>query len=294
MNTKKPILNLVKERIVLLDGAMGSVLIDLGLEPGTPPESWNVTYPEKIQGIHLGYFNAGSDAILTNTFGGSGMKLAAHKHGNNVEKYNKKAVELAKAICPENCYVAGDMGPSGAFLPPVGKVTVDDFYNNYLEQAGYLADAGVDFFFIETMVDLKEAEAAVKAAKSISNKPIFASITYQLTKRGYFTIMGDTVPECVKTLEKAGANIIGANCTIGSKEMVDLIALISTETKLPILAKPNAGKPILQSGKTVYPTSVKDFTEDISKIIDKGANVVGGCCGTNPEYILAMRKLRGD
>ena len=294
MNSKKPILELVKERLVILDGAMGSLVIYLGLEPGTPTESWNVSNPEKIQQIHLEYFKAGSDAVLTNTFGGSSMKLAAHKHDHSVEKYNKKAVELAKEICPEDCYIAGDIGPSGAFLPPVGNVTVDDFYENSQEQAGYLADAGVDFFFIETMVDLKEAEAAVKATRSISNKPIFVSITYQLTKRGYFTIMGNAVPDCVKTLEKSGANVIGANCTIGSNEMIDLITLLSAETKLPISAKPNAGLPILQAGKTFYPTSVKDFTEDIRKIIDNGAAVVGGCCGTNPEYIASIRKIRGD
>lgn len=294
MKFKKTILELIQERVVILDGAMGSLLINLGLEPGTPPEYWNISHPEKIQKIHLDYFNAGSDVVLTNTFGGSRMKLSAHKHGHSVERYNKKAVELAKEICPENCYVAGDIGPSGAFLPPVGNVTVDDFYNNFLEQAGYLADAGVDFFFIETMVDLKEAEAAVKATRRVSNKPIFASITYQLTKRGYFTIMGNTVIDCVQTLEKAGVNVIGANCTIGSAEMINLIFLLSQETNLPISAKPNAGIPILQEGKTIYPTSAEDFSNDICEIINKGARVVGGCCGTIPAYISKIKELRGE
>ncbi|MHA1197820.1 MAG: homocysteine S-methyltransferase family protein [Candidatus Heimdallarchaeaceae archaeon] len=243
--------------------------------------------------IHLGYYNDGSDVVLTNTFGGSGMKLSAHKHGHSVEKYNVKAVELAKEICPEDCYVAGDIGPSGSFLPPVGTVTVDDFYESFLEQAGYLSDAEVDFFFIETMVDLKEAEAAVKATRTVSNKPIFASITYQKTKRGYFTIMGNSVIDCVTTLESAGANVIGANCTIGSDEMIDLIPLLSLETDLPISAKPNAGKPILQDGKTVYPTSAEEFSNDINKIIENGAKIVGGCCGTSPEYISLIKKMRG-
>jgi 5-methyltetrahydrofolate--homocysteine methyltransferase len=273
---------------------MGSLLIDSGLKPGIPPESWNVTKPEKIQDIHLKYFRAGSDAILTNTFGGSRMKLSAHKHGHNVEKYNTKAVELVKEICSESNYIAGDIGPSGSFLPPIGTVSVDDFYDNFLEQAGYLADAEVDFFFVETMVDLKEAEAAVKAVRKVSNKPIFASITYQKTKRGYFTIMGNTVTDCVKTLEEAGADVIGANCTIGSDEMIDLILLLAKETECPISAKPNAGKPILQDGKTVYPTSVEDFASDINLIIENGAQVVGGCCGTNPKYIERIKKFRGN
>ena len=287
-------MELLKERVVLLDGAMGSLLLDQGLEPGTPPEYWNVSHPEKIQQIHLEYFNAGSDAVLTNTFGGSGMKLSAHKHGHGVEKYNQKAVELAREICPEDKFIAGDIGPSGSFLPPVGNITVDDFYENFLEQAGILADAGVDFFCIETMVDLKEAEAAVKAIKKVSNLPVFAAITYQLTKRGYFTIMGNSVFDCVTTLEKAGADVIGGNCTIGSEEMIDLIPIISKETDLPISAKPNAGKPQLVQGKTIYPTSKEDFTSDIVQIVKNGAQVVGGCCGTSPEYISNIAEnLRG-
>ncbi len=269
---------------------MGSLLINQGLEPGIPPEYWNVSHPENIQKIHLDYFNAGSDAVLTNTFGGSGMKLSAHKHGNSVEKYNQKAVELVKEICPDDRYIAGDIGPSGAFLPPVGNVTIDDFYENFLEQAGFLAAAGVDFFFIETMVDLKEAEAAVKAAKNVSNIPIFASITYQKTKRGFFTIMGNSVIDCVKTLEKAGADVIGANCTIGSDEMIDLISLISNETNLPISAKPNAGKPQLHEGKTVYPTSAEEFSVDLHQMVKGGARVIGGCCGTSPEFIVRIKE----
>ncbi len=278
-------MELLQEKIVILDGAMGSLLIDQGLEPGTPPEYWNVSHPEKIQKIHLDYFKAGSDAVLTNTFGGSRMKLSAHKHGHSVDKYNKRAVELAREICPEDKFIGGDIGPSGAFLPPVGTVSVDDFYENFLEQTGILNDAGVDFFFVETMVDLKEAEAAVRAAKKTSNRPVFASITYQLTKRGYFTIMGNSVGDCVTTLEKVGADVIGANCTIGSDEMIDLISIASNETDLPISAKPNAGKPQLIKGRTIYPTTEKNFTADIVQITKKGAKVVGGCCGTSPKYI---------
>jgi 5-methyltetrahydrofolate--homocysteine methyltransferase len=288
-------MELVKERVVILDGAMGSLLIDQGLEPGIPPEYWNISHPEKIQKIHSDYFKAGADVVFTNTFGGSRMKLSAHKHGHSIEQYNKAAVELAKEICPESKFIAGDIGPSGAALPPVGSATVEEFYENFVEQASILTDAGVDFFFVETMIDLKEAEAAVKAIKSISNKPIFASITYQKFKRGYFTVMGNSVVDCVKTLEEAGADVIGANCTIESKDMIDLIPLISQETSLPISAKPNAGKPELLNGKTVYPASIEDFTEDILAIINNGARLVGGCCGTDPEFIARLsERIRGD
>jgi 5-methyltetrahydrofolate--homocysteine methyltransferase len=285
MEDKKPILDLIQEHVVILDGAMGSLLIDQGLPPGTPPEIWNVKKPEQIEKIHQEYFQAGSDVVLTNTFGGSSLKLSASKHGNSIEEYNQKAVEIAKKSCPGNGYVAGDIGPSGAFLPPVGNATIIDFESNYLEQTKILAEAGVDFLFIETMVDLKEACAAVKAAKQVSNLPVFACMTYKKTKRGFFTIMGNSVDQCIDSLEKLGVDAIGANCTIGSDDMIELIQQINNLTDLPIIAKPNAGIPQLINGQTVYPTTPKEFAKDISRIVKNNVKVVGGCCGTNPDYI---------
>ncbi len=264
---------------------MGSRLIDLGLQPGTPPESWNITQPEKIKQIHLEYFSAGSDIVLTNTFGGSRLKLEAHGHGDKVKEYNTRAVELAKEICPPKGYIAGDIGPSGKFLPPVGSITEQELIESFIEQTTILAEADVDLFFIETMVDLKEAEIAVKAAKRVSNIPIFASITYKKTKRGFFTIMGNSIEQCSEVLEEAGADAIGANCTISSEEMVDLIPLIANSTDLPIIAKPNAGQPQLVEGKTIYLSKPEEFTRDIQQMIKNGAVIVGGCCGSNPKFI---------
>ncbi|MHA1220733.1 MAG: homocysteine S-methyltransferase family protein [Candidatus Heimdallarchaeota archaeon] len=260
--TKPSVLELIKQRVLVLDGAMGSMLISQGLPAGLPPENWNVTNPEKVRKAHEGYFTAGSDAVLTNTFGGSRLKLDAHGFGDKVKEYNLSAVELAREVCPD-----------------------EDFYETFLEQAKILATAKVDFFFVETMMDVKEAEAAVKAIKKVSNVPIFVSITYQKTKRGYFTIMGDTVEDCVEILTQAGADVIGANCTIGSDEMIDLVPLLKEHSKKPILVKPNAGKPQLVSGKTIYPTSASDFARDISQMVELGARIVGGCCGTNPLFI---------
>jgi len=145
------------------------------------------------------------------------------------------------------------------------------------------------------MVDIKEAEAAVKAARKVSNRPVFASITYQKTKRGYFTIMGNSVTECIKTLENVGVSVIGANCTISSESMVDLVPIMIKETQLPLLVKPNAGKPQLVESKTVYLKDKNDFAEDIVLMIQKGAKVVGGCCGTNPEFISEIsNRVKGD
>ncbi|MHA1532922.1 MAG: homocysteine S-methyltransferase family protein [Candidatus Heimdallarchaeota archaeon] len=285
LKSKPTILDLIKNRIVVLDGAMGSLLIDQGLPPGDPPDFWNISNPEKVQKIHKSYFDAGSDVVFTNTFGSSMLKMMAYKHGNSIEDYNKKAVELAIEICPEHGYIAGDLGPCGGFLPPVGTPTGEEFYNNSLEQAQYLSEAGVDFFVVETMVDIEEAEAAVRAIKEISKLPILASITYKKTKRGYFTIMGNSVEHCVKVLEEAGVDIIGANCTLGSDQMIDLVPVLRKETNLPISVKPNAGQPQLIDGKTIYNATPQDFARDILVMIEAGANVVGGCCGSNPEFI---------
>ncbi len=265
--------------------------MDQGLPPGTPPEMWNVSNPEKVQRVHKGYFDAGSDVVLTNTFGGSGLKLMAYKHGSSIEDYNKKAVEIARQVCPEEGYIAGDIGPSGFFLPPVGNGTIEEFEENFIEQAEILVEAGVDLFFIETMVDLKEAEAAVKAVKEVSKVPIFTSISYQKTKRGYFTIMGNSVEECTTSLQDLGADAIGANCTISSDEMVDLISEIKQYTSLPVIAKPNAGKPELIKGKTVYQATPDDFAKDIKQMVKNGARIVGGCCGTNSEFIEKIDQL---
>lgn len=291
----KTVLELLEERTILLDGAMGSMLIDKGLQPGTPTESWNVTNPEIVKEIHSNYFQAGSDIVLTNTFGGSRLRLDAHGHGDKVREYNSRAVKIAKEICPSNGFVAGDIGPSGMFLPPVGTASETDFKTNFSEQAVILVEAGVDLFFIETMVDIKEAEIAVKAAKNSSNIPIFASMTYKKTKRGFFTIMGNSIKQCAEVLENAGADAIGANCTISSEEMIDLIPLIAKSTNLPIIAKPNAGQPHFVDGKTIYLSKPIEFANDVQQIIRNGARIVGGCCGSNPKFISEMsNKIKGE
>ena len=291
LSKKETILDVVTKRVVLLDGAMGSELIARGLPAGIPSENWNVTNPEKVADIHKNYYAAGADAVLTNTFGGSYAKLAALKHEKYIEDYNIKAVEIARNVCPEGKFVGGDIGPTGLFLPPVGKATIDDISASFTQQAKILSEQDVDFFFIETMLDINEAEAAVIAAKKAANIPIFASITYQKTKRGYFTVMGNTIEECVSKLESAGADVIGANCTITSEEMIDLIISLRKNTKRPISAKPNAGKPELRNGETYYPTPPNDFARDIQQIIEAKADVVGGCCGTNPLFIEKIAEI---
>jgi len=287
---KKSILELAKKRVVLFDGGMGSTLVSLGLPEGECPESWNLTHSEVIKDIHQKYLEAGADVIETNTFGANRLRLASFSYDNQVEEINARAVEIAKNVCPEDKFVAGDIGPCGGFLKPVGKVSIEELEESFLEQAKALSQAGVDLFFIETMYDLREAISAIKAIKKVSDFPIFVSMTFDKKPRGYFTIMGNTISECALELKKAGADVIGANCTLGSEEMIGLIEELRKHTDLPIIAQPNAGKPEFIQNKLTYPQDPESFAEDMMKIIKAGANFVGGCCGTTPEFIRRIHR----
>jgi 5-methyltetrahydrofolate--homocysteine methyltransferase len=287
---KKSILDLAKKRVVLFDGGMGSTLVSLGLSEGECPESWNLTHSEVIRDIHRKYLEAGADVIETNTFGANRLRLASFGYDNQVEELNARAVEIAKKVCPEDKFVAGDIGPCGGFLKPVGKVSIEELEESFLEQAKALAFGQVDFFSIETMYDLREAITAIKAIKKVSGLPIFVSMTFDKKTKGYFTIMGNTISECASELKKAGADVIGANCTLESEEMIGLIEELRKNTDLPIIAQPNAGKPEFVQNKLTYPKDPKSFAEDMMKIIKAGANFVGGCCGTTPEFISEIHK----
>jgi 5-methyltetrahydrofolate--homocysteine methyltransferase len=292
--SKNSILDLAKKRVVLFDGGMGSTIVSLGLSEGECPESWNLSHPEVIKDIHRKYLEAGADVIETNTFGANRLRLASFGYENQVEEINIRAVEIAKKVCPEDKFVAGDIGPCGGFLKPVGNFSLEELEESLLEQAKALAQAGVDFFSIETMYDLREAISAIKAIKKVSDLPIFVSMTFDKKPKGYFTLMGNTISECATELKKAGADVIGANCTSGSKDMIGLVEELRKNTGLPIIIQPNAGKPELIEGKLVYSQDPESFAEDMMRIVKTGANFVGGCCGTTPEFIREIhRRLSG-
>jgi len=287
---KESILNLAKKRVVVFDGGMGSTVVSLGLPEGECPESWNLNHSEVIENIHQKYLEVGADVTETNTFGASRLRLASFGYEDQVEKINVRAVEIAKKVCPEEKFVAGDIGPCGGFLKPVGKFSLEELEESFLEQAKALTQAKVDFFSIETMYDLREALAVIKAVKTVSDLPIFASMTFDKKPKGYSTMMGNTISECATELKKAGADVIGANCTLGSEGMIGLAEELRKSTDLPIIIQPNAGKPELVQGKLVYPQDVRGFAEDIKIMVEAGANFVGGCCGTTPEFIREIHK----
>jgi 5-methyltetrahydrofolate--homocysteine methyltransferase len=288
---KTDILDLLQKRIVLFDGGFGTMLISMGLDKGKASESWNFEHPEKVKQIHKAYFDAGSDVVITNTFGATKIKLSAKGLNDKADEINKVAAKLALEVCPEDGYVAGDIGPTGKFLKPMGEYTYDQFYQNFYQQAKALAQGGADSIIIETMYSLNEAKAAVKAAKDATELPIFATMTFNKTKKGFFTLMGENVGLCLQELEKAGASVVGANCTLVIDEMVELAPILRKATALPILVQPNAGKPILREGETSYVTAPDDFAASVPLLIDAGINAIGGCCGTNPSFIKLIAPL---
>jgi 5-methyltetrahydrofolate--homocysteine methyltransferase len=283
------ILELIRKRRVLLDGGFGTELIRRGLPQGACPETWNVERPDVVREIHKDYFDAGSDAVLTNSFGGSVIKLASHGEDKRCYELNKAAAIIANGVKPEDCFVGGSLGPTGKFLQPQGDFTPEQFEEAYAEQARGLADGGVDFLLIETQYDLREALCAVRAAGRVAKLPVFVTMTYNRTPRGFYTIMGNSVDQCFEGLEREGVLALGANCTLDSADMADLTAVMREKTRLPLIVQANAGKPSLSAqGEVLYSQGLEDYLRHIPRMIENGADIIGGCCGTNPEYIRRM------
>lgn len=286
------ILDLIEKRVVLLDGGFGTELIRLGFPQGECPESWNVEKPEVVKEIHKSYFDVGSDAVLTNSFGGSKIKLASHGLEERCYELNHAAATIANEVKPEGKFVAGSMGPTGKFLKPQGEFTETEFEEAYAEQAKGLTDGKVDFLLIETQYDLKEALCAIRGARRSSNLLIFVTMTFNHHPRGFFTLMGNSPAQCIEELQKESVPVLGSNCTLNSSEMVDLIKIMREKTSLPLIAQANAGKPSLSSeGDVSYSQGLEDYVRYIPKIMENGANIIGGCCGTNPDYIRRMAEI---
>jgi len=292
---KSNILDLITERIVLLDGGMGTELIKNGFPPGACPELWNVENPGIIKKIHKNYFDAGSDAILTNSFGGNTIKLSAYNLEERCYELNYEAARIANKVKPDGKFVGGSIGPTGKFLKPTGNFTEEEFEESFVQQAKALSDGKVDFILIETQYDIKETLCAFRASKRVSSVPVFVTMTFNIYPKGYFTIMGNSVKQCIEEFMANEVPVIGANCTLNSKDMANLIKTMRQATTLPLIAQANAGQPVLDSnGSVQYTQTVKEYVKYIPQIIKNGANIIGGCCGTNPKYIRQMAKIIGS
>ncbi|HUW89983.1 MAG TPA: homocysteine S-methyltransferase family protein [Candidatus Nanopelagicaceae bacterium] len=278
-------------KIILFDGGMGSEVFKRGILPGKLPDTLNIEQPDVIIDIHKSYYIAGADMCQSNTFGSSFINLKNYKIEDRIREINLGGLENIKKACPPNRLIAADIGPSGEFRPPVGKASPDQWISSFKKQVIILED-GVDLWHIETMSDIEEMKAALEAVRSISKKPIISSMTYKKMKKGFYTIMGDSLEKCVQFQEDQKVDVIGANCTLGSDQMVDLMKELKPLTDKPISIKPNAGQPRINSDNiAVYDQPIKDFVNDIGEMIQLGAKIVGGCCGTSPATIKKIRKL---
>ena len=286
-------LDLVRQRPLLYDGGMGTMLFSAGLLDGESPEPWNWERPEVVSGIYQSYFDAGSDVVQTNTFGGTPIKLSERDLQERTHDANFLAAKALRTICPEGRFVAGDVGPIGKFLKPMGEYTAEEFTENFKAQVQGLVDGGVDLISIETMYSLEEALCALRAAKSLTTLPVSVCMTFDKNPRGFFTLMGETVPKCLEVLEDEGADVVGSNCSHGSPVFLELARIIREATDLPVIIQPNRGRPTLEGGTVVYKQTAEEFVRDMKEIAALGANVVGGCCGTTPEFIAGLHEALG-
>ncbi len=282
-------LEIVKQKTIIFDGAMGTMLMEAGQASAKSPALLNIERPALVTGIHKRYYEAGADVVIANTFGGNPLKLAADGLEPQMEQLNRQGVMLARQVCPDGKFVAGDIGPCGKMLAPLGDISTEDMEKNFFMQAEILIDSGADLITIETMYSLEEAVLAVNGVRRAGDIPLLVSMTFTQTKNGYFTMMGESVTQCSTALEKAGADMLGANCTLNSRDIIELTKALRASTRKPILIQPNAGQPVTHKGVTYYEQSPSEFAADALKIKAAGADMLGGCCGTTPEFIQALK-----
>lgn len=277
---------------VLFDGAIGSRLIQMGLPAGTPPELWVLEKPESLLEVHRSYVAAGSEVISTCTFGANRLRLARAGLGNRIVEINRRAVEIARQAAGSGCWIVADMGPTGEFFQPHGKLTPDLAREVYLEQAGILAGCDIDLFLLETHYDVREARLNLAACREVApHIPVAALMTFNKTKRGFFTVMGDAAAEALRALFDDGAFLVGSNCTQDAAGMLELAREITSQVNLPLLFQPNAGSPQITPDGVLYPQSAAEFARFVAEMIPLGVRAVGGCCGTDDQYIRQLKKL---
>lgn len=294
MKVKTAFLERLKEKTIIFDGAIGTMLMAAGQAGTKTPILLNVEQPALVTNIHKQYYSAGADVVISNTFGGNHLKLAAEGLAEQLEHLNRQGVKLTREACPNGKFVAGDMGPCGKMLKPLGDISLEEMQESFFLQARVLIDAGVDLITIETMYSLEEALAAVLGVKNAGDILLLVSLTFSKTKNGFFTMMGEKVAQCVSVLEDSGVDMIGANCTPNSTDMIELTGVLRALTSKPILIQPNAGKPVTRNGLIFYEQTPLEFANDARNIKAAGADMIGGCCGTTPEFIQALKKAMVD
>ena len=284
----------LKQGVFVIDGAMGTQLIQAGAPVGSCYDYLNVETPEVVETVHRAYFDAGSDAVITNTFGGNKYILKRHGHDDKVGQICRAAASIARKVAGEDRYVLGDIGPCGDFLEPLGLVKEDQLKAAFAEQAAALVEGGVDGIIIETMTAVEEVLVAVEATKSVCDLPIFVSLAYDPAGGEFRTMMGIAPSDAVARVCDTGVTAIGFNCGTlsmdGYVQLTQAYAAAIGDKDVLLLAEPNAGKPELIDSKAVYTLSPEEYADAAEKIKAAGATILGGCCGTTPAHIAAMVK----
>ena len=280
----------VKDTPLICDGGMGTQLHNLGLQPGECPEQWNVAHPGRVRAVYQAYRDAGSDIVETNTFGGSRYKLAHYGLAEAVAGINRAGVALAREVAGTDRYVMASMGPTGAFMEPYGDETEEAFYEAFKAQALAFAEGGADAVIVETMTAIEECCVAIRAVRENTSLTCLASFTFDpQPDGGYASMMGVTPEAFARAAADAGAHIVGSNCGLGPDHMLAIIRRIRAVVDLPLIAMPNAGMPVVQDGHTVFPATPEEMAQHVPSFLAAGARIIGGCCGTGPAHIAAMR-----
>jgi len=275
---------------LVFDGGYGTMLFAAGLLNGACPELWNATHADVVSGIHRGYFDAGSDIVETNTFGGTRLKLNEYQIGDRTRELNERGASLARAVAPGSGYVAGSIGPTSRLPQDYALdegVTDDEYEATFREQAEALAEGGVDLFAVETMMFPQEATAAIRACKAVTDLPVMATMFFQYEEihDRDRTMWGESPPDVAKSLLGAGADVVGMNCGRGPDRAIVIIRDMRAVTDAPLVAYPNAGLPVTTGGTVTYELGPEAMAREYPALLDAGCNIVGACCGSNPEHI---------
>lgn len=288
--TREQFRSMTEDRVVLLDGATGTNMMKAGMPRHTCPEAWILDHPAAIQSLQGAYAEAGSRIVYAPTFSANRISLAKHHLEDRTEELNKGLVRLTRKAVGQEVLVAGDMTTTGEMLDPLGDLEEEELLDAYREQAAWLDEAGVDLYIAETLMCVREAELALQAVRSVTDKPFMCTLTVQPDGRAWF---GGTAAELAEKLQAEGADAVGVNCSGGPEQMLPVIeAMVSavSASGIPLIAKPNAGLPVTDaSGNTVYPMQAEEFADHMQILVKAGARIIGGCCGTTPAYIQALK-----
>ncbi len=285
--TKADFLQLCKERFVFLDGATGTNLQQAGMPVGVCPEEWILSHRDILLGLQRAYFEAGSDIVLAPTFTANRIKLAEYGLEDRLEEINRSLVMISREAAGCHGLVAGDMTMTGRQLEPIGQMDLETLVSVYKEQAAVLADAGVDLFIIETMMSLAECRAALIAVKETCDLPVCVTLSFNEDGR---TLFGTDASTAMVVLQSLGADAVGVNCSAGPRQMIRIVREMKAYANIPVIAKPNAGMPELSEGRTVYRMQPDEFASSMIELTEAGAGILGGCCGTTPAHIRALKE----